>query len=164
MSRFSSNRRYFMIVNEATGMAVDFGCGDTGNSVVMRRVHDGEGQIFYRDGSFICAAPSGKVLDLARDTRNIVVWAAHGGTNQSWVVHADGTIRSAEGSDLCFDVHRGSTDEGARVIAYPFHGGANQRFRLNEVRGVSVEYLRRRDGWLPNIDGYCCDRGVYYRS
>ncbi len=50
-----------------------------------------------------------------------------------WVFNdAAATIRS-EGSDLCFDVHSGSTDEGARVIAYPFHGGANQRFRIQKL-------------------------------
>ncbi len=156
------SRQFFMIVSEATGMAVDFGNGDTGNSVVMRRVHDGHGQVFYRDGSFIRAARVGKVLDLARDTGKIVVWEAHGGTNQSWVFDADGTIRS-QGSDLCFDVEGGSTDEGARVIAYRCHGGANQRFQIKEIPGRSTDAIRKRGGYVPERGYKQLGRsGVYY--
>ncbi len=77
------SHKHYTIVNEATGLALEASCSDTGNSVVMRRAHGGDGQRFFKDGSFIRAAPSGTVLDLARHVGgNIVLWEANGGANQ----------------------------------------------------------------------------------
>jgi hypothetical protein len=128
---------------------------------MRRKRRDGDGQIFVQDGSLIRAMENGKssskVLDLA-DGKDIVLWEVHGGKNQRWVLHADGTIRS-EDSDLCFDVEGGSVDDGARVIAFRFHGGANQTFRLKEIPTRSLDICRKRGyTWL----GYGYYHGCYH--
>jgi len=117
----------FMIVNEGSGLVLDV--NSSGDNVVMWAAHGGNNQRFIRDGPFIRAVHSGKVLDVSLQDGSIVQWEAHGLENQRWEFHPDGTIR-LEGSDLCIDVEGGSQDEGARVIAWPWHGGANQLFDL----------------------------------
>lgn len=52
---------------------------------------------------------------------------------QRWIVKhlGDGEfVLSGELSGLAFDVEGGSTQAGARVVSYRWHGGPNQRFRL----------------------------------
>jgi hypothetical protein len=120
----------FFIVNRASGLALDV--NSSGDNVLMWQLHGGPNQRFTRDGPFIRAVHSGKVLDMSRQDGSIVQWEAHGLENQRWEFHPDGTIR-LEGSDLCIDVEGGSQEEGARVIAWPFHGQANQVFEVQRV-------------------------------
>ena len=54
---------------------------------------------------------------------------AHGGANQKWKLHKDGTIR-LEGHDLCLDIKGGSKDKGAQLCAWPHNGGSNQKWRV----------------------------------
>ena len=116
-----------MIVNEGTGLVLDV--NSSGDNVLMWQLHGGPNQRFVKDGPLIRAVHSGKVLDMSRQDGSIVQWEAHGLQNQRWEFHPDGTIR-LEGSDLCIDVEGGSQEEGARVIAWPWHGGGNQLFEL----------------------------------
>ena len=119
-----------MIVNEASGLVLDV--NSSGDNVVMWSAHGGNNQRFTRDGPFIRAVHTGNVLDVSRQDGSIVQREAHGLENQRWEFHADGTIR-LEGSDLCIDVEGGNLEEGARVIAWPWHGGANQVFEVQPV-------------------------------
>jgi hypothetical protein len=128
------SQKQYMIVNEATGLVLDV--NSSGDNVVMWAAHGGANQRFTRDGRFIRAVHSGKVLDVSGQDGSIIQWEAHGLGNQLWEFHPDGTIR-LEGSDLCIDVEGGSQEEGARVIAWPWHGGANQVFEVQWVADVA---------------------------
>ena len=125
-----------MIVNEASGLVLDV--NSSGDNVVLWAAHGGNNQRFTRDGPFIRAAHTGKVLDVSRQDGSIVQWEAHGLENQRWEFHPDGTIR-LEGSDLCIDIQGGSLSEGAPVIAWPWHGGANQVFEVQSVASPAPE-------------------------
>jgi alpha-galactosidase len=48
---------------------------------------------------------------------------------QRWKLHEDGTIRLVH-SNLCLDVSGESASSGTKIIVWPFHGKANQRWRL----------------------------------
>ena len=65
-------------------------------------------------------------FQLEKRTNNL---SAHGGANQKWKLHKDGTIR-LEGHDLCLDIQGGSKDKGAHLVAWPHHGGSNQKWRI----------------------------------
>ena len=130
------SEKQYMIVNEASGLVLDV--NSSGDNVVMWAAHGGNNQRFTRDGPFIRAAHTGKVLDVSRQDGSIVQWEAHGLENQRWEFHPDGTIR-LEGSDLCIDVEGGQLEEGARVIAWPWHGGANQVFEVQSVASPAPE-------------------------
>ena len=124
-----------MIVHEESAQVLDV---NSSGNVIMWPAHGGPNQRFTRDGLFIRAVHSGKVLDLNRDDGSIVQWEAHGLENQRWEFHPDGTIR-LEGSNLCMDIEGGSQEEGARVIAWPWHGGANQVFELERVEPAPAQ-------------------------
>ena len=128
LSKMSPNQ--YTIVNEATGLVLDV--NSSGDNVIMWSAHGGNNERFTLDGPFIRAVHSGKVLDVSRQDGSILQWEAHGLENQRWEFHPDGTIR-LEGSDLCMDVEGGNEEEGARVIAWPFHGGANQVIEVRRV-------------------------------
>jgi hypothetical protein len=55
-------------------------------------VGDGNNQRFIRDGPFIRAVYTGKVLDVSREDGSIVQWEAHGLKKQRWEFHSGGTI------------------------------------------------------------------------
>jgi hypothetical protein len=125
-----ASSKEFYLINRASGLALDV--NSSGDNVLVWQLHGGANQRFTRDGRFIRAVHSGKVLDVSCQDNSIIQWEAHGLGNQLWEFHPDGTIR-LEGSDLCIDVEGGSQEEGARVIAWPWHGGANQVFEVQWV-------------------------------
>ena len=58
------SQKQFMIVNEATGLVLDV--NSSGDNVIMWAAHGGPNQRFTRDGPYIRAVHSGKVLDVSR--------------------------------------------------------------------------------------------------
>jgi hypothetical protein len=68
--------------------------------------------------------PSGR----ASSGTNVVLWECHGGNNQKWLLHEDGTIRSAIDSSMCLDLANSNTNNGNGILIWECHGGANQRW------------------------------------
>jgi hypothetical protein len=71
------------------------------------------------------------VLDVNKETGNVIIYEPHGGPNQLWHFEKDGTIRCE--IDKVLDVAQSSTEPGSPLIAYPKHGGPNQTFRIVTV-------------------------------
>lgn len=67
------------------------------------------------------------VLDINRNTQQVITYPAHGGPNQKWHFENDGIVRSDIGKVL--DVKESNSQKGAEVIAWTRHGGNNQKFR-----------------------------------
>jgi hypothetical protein len=91
---------------------------------------------------------SGKCLDVVggstADGANVQQYTPHGGGNQRWLLRPLGAAPAlpisplpwmyyaivADHSGKCLDVADGSTADGANVQQYRYHGGRNQRWRL----------------------------------
>ncbi|MFE5258616.1 RICIN domain-containing protein [Streptomyces coelicoflavus] len=84
-------------------------------------------------GRAIVGQGSGKCLDASGGgTANgtpAIIWGCHGGLNQQWVQHEDGTIRSTA-SGRCLEVQGGvsATANGTKVGIWDCWGGANQKW------------------------------------
>lgn len=59
-------------------------------------------------------------------------------TATRWLADGSGPIRMATWNDVCLDVEGGSSGNGARAIAYPCHGQANQRFLASAPSASTV--------------------------
>ncbi|WP_406404973.1 alkaline phosphatase family protein [Streptomyces sp. NBC_00879] len=78
----------------------------------------------------------------------LVVWDAHGGSNQSWVFtrNSDATYAMKNAaSGLCADVSGSSTEAGAEVIQWPCTGNDNQRWSL-VARGSGHSLISKHSG------------------
>lgn len=69
----------------------------------------------------------------------------------------DGGGRSGEivnrNSGKCVDVVSGSTADGAEIIQYDCHGGANQRWRLEDADGGYHRIVSEASGGCLDVDG-----------
>ncbi|WP_194925413.1 ricin-type beta-trefoil lectin domain protein [Catenulispora pinisilvae] len=65
--------------------------------------------------------------------------ACHGGPNQAWQIHTDGTVHSMADPNLCLDAAspNGKVQNGAQVSAWTCHGGPNQDWAWNANGTVS---------------------------
>jgi hypothetical protein len=143
---------YAIVPAYAEGKRLDIygGMSEVGARLSSYRYGSGLNQIFYfeqakqQSGYYsIRAANSTYALDIygavAHASANVVQWPAHAGQNQLWALKATGTKR-ADGNQEVYilsaqvgqtlDVYGSSTADGASVMAYPYHGGKNQRFVL----------------------------------
>ena len=57
----------------------------------------------------------------------VLMWDCHGGANQTFTFHQDGSIRVG---GLCLDVAGGRNEHLAPVVAYQCHGGTNQKWAV----------------------------------
>ncbi|GAB3997155.1 hypothetical protein GCM10029992_19270 [Glycomyces albus] len=136
--------RWYSIVNEHSGLAVDIEARSTANGATallwtpteasnqqFRFVDAGDG--YYR----IEARHSGRVLDVyaksADNGADVVQWANNGGTNQQWQLNeqSNGTYEIVNrNSGKALDNWEAATEPGARLSQYDRTGSAAQRWRL----------------------------------
>lgn len=72
------------------------------------------------------------MLDVDPKDNGVIIYHPHGGPNQKWIFDRDFTIKSYLGKVL--DVAKGGKAMSGELIAYPKHGGANQKFRRVYVK------------------------------
>ena len=65
-----------------------------------------------------------------------------------------------EHDDKCLDVSGGSYDDGAPVIAWPCHGGDNQRWDLAPQGGGYYTITNRQSGKCLDVTGASRDNGA----
>ncbi|QGZ52476.1 alpha-L-arabinofuranosidase [Streptomyces sp. QHH-9511] len=138
---------WYVLVNRASGKAVDVSGTATGNGAAVQQwtrtdssnqrfqfVDSGGG--YYR----LKAQHSGKALDVydysAADGADIVQWSDLGGTNQQFrpADSSDGYVRLINrNSGKAVEVQGGSTADGAKVVQYTDWGGTNQQWRLVRI-------------------------------
>jgi photosystem II stability/assembly factor-like uncharacterized protein len=90
--------------------------------------------------------PAGKCLGLAEAGDNAVLETCTQAADQRWQLPSagfDGPIRGAGG--LCLDVANAASDDRTAIQVFACHGGANQRWRLQD------------DGRLIGLAGKCLD-------
>lgn len=138
----SSLTRYAIRTSSGKTLDVAGGAIPDRSPVVQWDDHGAPNQRFYLDlcgdGVYrIIAVHSGRVLDLSGpDGQGAPIWtfAWAAVDNQRWKLdqQKDGTVEVASvwDSSLVLDVEKSSKDNGARIIVWKRHGGANQRFRL----------------------------------
>ena len=59
----------------------------------------------------------------------VVVWDCNSGTNQQWILNANGTITGVQ-SGLCLDVTGASTANSAKIELWTCTGQSNQQWKL----------------------------------
>jgi hypothetical protein len=57
----------------------------------------------------------------------VIIWDCHGGTNQQWNLHSNGTVTGVQ-SGLCLDASGAGTANGTKIILWSCHSGANQQW------------------------------------
>ena len=149
---------YYWIVCVGTGMALDASGASAaaGTAVVQWPRHDGDNQKWkLRDlgnGEYLIISKLDENMCIdaavqASGGAKLVLWPVHGGANQRFTL--DATSPAAQGPalsqsvvlrsglpvkggapSLVADIHSGALDNGAAAIAWPAHGGQNQRFEL----------------------------------
>ena len=62
-------------------------------------------------------------------------------------------------SGMCLDVSGASTEDGATIIQWPCHGGANQQWRLEAV-GEGYRFVARHSGKCLDVTGWSTDDGT----
>jgi hypothetical protein len=113
----------------------------------------------------IDAKHSGMSLDVAGDVLTsgaaVQQYPFHGGNNQLWEivpvggdwVRIERASRSGveRHSGLCLDVAFASTDDGADVNQYPWHGGENQQWKLEDAGDALKRIVNRKSGKCLDI-------------
>jgi len=143
------NGTYTMSPLSASYRVIDIRGGTTDNltPAILYSPNNGMNQrmiiTFQQDSGYyvIAIAHSGKVLDVTGLNRTpgtaVIQYQSNGGYNQLWdiSVASDGSyiIRSAC-NDLSLDVFAEGTDNLTPIIVWPYHGRANQRWRLIRVQ------------------------------
>ena len=82
-------------------------------------------------GSNQCADVSGGVME---NSRRVIGWGCHGGNNQRWHYHTDGSLRSAANGNYCLDVAGARRSNGTAIQIYQCNGSAAQQFMV-DARG-----------------------------
>jgi hypothetical protein len=110
---------------------------------------------------------AGKCVDIpSSNTANgtpVELWDCNGGTNQTWTVGADGTLRAL---GKCLDITGGGTANGKLIELWDCHGGANQVWQVSGSVLVNPQSNRCLD--VPNgnsangtrLQVWDCNRGA----
>jgi len=75
----------------------------------------------------------------------VQLYDCNGGSNQTWDLLSDGTIRPAFNTNKCLDLPGGQTNNGTLIQIYDCNGGANQQWNLDS------------SGTLKGSGGKCVD-------
>lgn len=113
---------------------------DSGYTRLVRVLSDGES---YSDGPLVVRQLShvpGQSVSMRVDFNGSGQALAAGGPPAP-----AGTIQSLS-SGKCLDVERGSKEEGAAVIQYDCHGGANQQWKLKPRGEGAYEFVNANSG------------------
>jgi len=144
---------WYVLVNRASGKALDVSGADTGNGAAIQQYtrHDGANQRFrfvHSGGGYyrLKAQHSGKVLDVydysTADGAGIVQWNDLDGTNQQFRLadSPDGHVRLINrDSGKAVEVQGASAADGAKVVQHTDGGGTNQQWRLVRATGVLAQ-------------------------
>lgn len=105
-----------------------------------------------QDGRYmLLSAQSGKALDLDVANNRVIIYRAHGKPNQLWDKRGNVWTNVATGKVL--DIAGGSQDDGAALIVWDAHGGANQEFiYTKEGFLVNPNSLKAIDVWGASTD------------
>ncbi|ELT94404.1 hypothetical protein CAPTEDRAFT_173258 [Capitella teleta] len=125
--------KYFFIVSKQNGMVLDLADHgqNPGAKVIMwtRKADNFENQLWFEDAITRTIrskeAPS-MCLDVPEDENCLQVNPVEPGkSTQRWTIHEE-RVCCYDNPDRVLDIAEGSTDEGARVCAWNWHGGNNQ--------------------------------------
>jgi len=105
------------------GSAIQYACGNYANEQVERRSLGGYTQyVVQRSG--LCLAQA----DDNGSGGAVVQTSCSIGPRSQWTYNGTTVVNRASGS--CLDVDGGSTDAGTKLIVWPCHGNANQRWTM----------------------------------
>jgi len=126
-------RLHFYIESMLNGKVVDIQAGDSdpGANIIMWSKNDGatDNQLWYtgRDG-IIRSKLNGFTIDYCEGnlkTQPIEYHKEHQG-----FLYSDGTIRNLHNTLLVADIKAADEEDGAQLLAFEYHGGPNQKWKL----------------------------------
>ncbi|MQM25898.1 RICIN domain-containing protein [Glycomyces albidus] len=109
------------------------------------------GSIGYDWYSMFAVSGSGTDLNLTIRNPSGADRIRHGWGDDVGVPQASDIVSRVSGK--CVDVVSGSTVDGAEIIQYTCHGGANQQWELRAVSGGYVQIVSRASGKCIDISG-----------
>lgn len=129
--------QYFMIVSDMNDKCLDVkgGSVEPGTHVVMWEKHGGDNQLWYEDKYGVVRT---KVDDLALDLfkepgKGVRLGEFQIGlTKQMWGFSEDTLVNFAR-NDICLDIKGSDDSDGAKVIAWEYHGNDNQKWHREYV-------------------------------
>jgi len=129
--------QYFMIVSEMNEKCLDAkgGSVEPETQVIMWEKHGGDNQLWYEDKYGVVRT---KVDDLALDLFKEPGKGVRLGnfkiglTGQMWGFSEDTLVNFAR-PDICLDIKNSDDSDGAKVIAWEYHGNDNQKWKREYV-------------------------------
>jgi hypothetical protein len=94
------------------------------------------------------------------------IWACNGGSNQAWVLGADGTIRPSFDTNVCLELPDWQTANGTKLDLWTCNGGTNQQWSIGakgELVGYGGKCVDNPDWQTANgtgFDYWTCNGGT----
>jgi hypothetical protein len=96
------------------------------------------------------------------------IYAAHGGQNQRWRIREERIQGSgpdgyrlfsikADDTDMAWDIPNGSTRDGTYIQLYPFHGGDNQLWRMENKPTEAVVLKSVHNNRVLDVPNFASD-------
>ncbi|ELT97141.1 hypothetical protein CAPTEDRAFT_193478 [Capitella teleta] len=128
-------RSHFQILSKLNGKALDAEDGVVGSALVMQEAeaHKDSQSFFIDRNGLIRSKDKQLVLDCSGDDRHLHLNEFDASENkQRWCIRDDCVV-NADDTDLVMDIKGGSSEDGAAVLAYAFHGAQNQRWNFEKL-------------------------------
>jgi len=128
---------YFMIVSALNDKCVDVKAGnfEEGTKIITWEKHGGDNQQWYEDKHGVIRSKVGDfALDLAKEAGHAVRLGEFkiGLPRTMWGFDGETMVNFAR-RDVCLDIKNCEDCDGAKIIAWEYHGNDNQRWQLEYV-------------------------------
>jgi len=129
--------QYFMITSNMNDKCVDVQAGnfEEGTRIITWEKHGGDNQQWYEDKNGVIRSKVGDFcLDLAKEPGKAVrLGEFKVGLPRTMWGYSEDTLVNFARRDVCLDIKNCEDCDGAKVIAWHYHGNANQQWTMEYV-------------------------------
>jgi hypothetical protein len=93
---------------------------------------------------YIVSEDSGKVLDVhGGNQTDVILYTLHGGQNQQWIIHSNGSIENVAFRGKYLDVSGAAQHDCAKLCVWSWNGGANQQFTIDKKGFIRAKHSNK---------------------
>jgi endoglucanase len=144
----ASTQNFVRYLRAVTDAQRELGMGSTYWPALGGKISNNSGHDWY---SMFAKSGSGTAIDLTIRNRSGADRILHGWGEGPGGVQATDIVSRVSGK--CIDVVSGSTADGAEIIQYDCHGGANQQWILRDAGGGYVQIVSQASGKCIDVSG-----------